>query len=79
MNPRKSQLAQIFIQLQGLRESVRVLEQIEERTVHSLRGHQTVSANEAVHASFVNIQDSIANIEEVLATVAEATGDIAKL
>lgn len=48
--------------------------------------HRTLAArppdslgNEALHASFIKIQDSIASIEEVLATVGEATGDIAKI
>lgn len=73
------QIAEIFQQLRVLRESVADLEKVEEMEVDSLRGQQTVDVDGAVHLSFVKLQDQIAEMEETLATLAEATGEISRL
>ncbi|WP_431033565.1 hypothetical protein [Pseudomonas yamanorum] len=75
----KAQVAAILEQLFALRESVRELQSTEQRQAISLRGHQTVDEDEAVHLLFEKLQDDIASIEEALAVIAEATGDISKL
>ncbi|WP_338107738.1 hypothetical protein [Pseudomonas corrugata] len=75
----KTKVAQIFDQLLALRESVNALQEKELRRVIALRGQQTVDVDEAVHQSFVDLQNHIAGMEEVLATIAEATGIIPKL
>lgn len=75
----RKHFALIFDQLMVLRESVGELQQIEESRVRSLRGHQTVAVDEAVHLSFLKLKNDIADIGEVLASIAEATGDITKL
>lgn len=75
----RQRFALIFAQLQDLRESMRALQEFEEARVRNLRGQQTVDDRGAVHVSFLKLQDDIAQIEEVLATIAEATGDIEKL
>lgn len=69
----RQHFALIFDQLLGLRASVDQLQQMELTRVHTLRGHQTVDVNEAVHLSFLKLQEDIASIEEVLASIAEAT------
>ena len=75
----KTQIAAIFDQLLALRGSIGVLQEIEENKVHSLRGHQTVDVDGAFHLVFQKLQDDIASMEEAIATIAEATGDIPKL
>ena len=75
----KAKVAQIFHQLLALRESVNELQEKELRRVIALRGQQTVDVDEAVHQSFADLQNHIAGMEEVLATIAEATGIIPKL
>lgn len=72
-------IAGIFDQLRVLRETVNELEAVDESEVESLRGSQTVDVDGAVHLSFVKLQDQIAAMEETLATIAEATGEIPKL
>ncbi len=62
-----------------MRHSVDQLRAMEEARVRSLRGHQTMVPGEAVHLSFLKLQEGIAGLEEVLATLAEATGDVPKL
>lgn len=69
----------ILDQLLALRESVRELQATEQKRAISLRGHQTVDGDEAVQLLFAKLQDDIASIEEALAAIAEATGDIPKL
>lgn len=78
-NRRKTQLSAIYLQLRGLRESVNTLEKIETDEVDSLRGHQTVDPDESVELAMSKLRDQIAEMEETLATLAEATGDIPKL
>lgn len=75
----KALVAGIFDQLRVLREAVTELEAIDESEVESLRGAQTVDVDGALHLSFVKLQDQIAAMEETLATIAEATGEIPKL
>ncbi|WP_312933908.1 hypothetical protein [Pseudomonas sp.] len=74
-----TQLAAIFDQLLALRESVHALHVTEQDRAISLRGHQTVDDDEALDLAFAKLQDDIAGIEEGLATIAEAMGDIPKL
>ncbi len=51
---------------------------MEDERVGTLRGHQTVDVDGAFLLVFQNLQDNIANMEEALATIAEATGDAPK-
>lgn len=75
----KTLVVAIFNQLRVLRETVTLLEAVDESEVDSLRGAQTVDVDGAVHLSFMTLQDQIAAMEETLATIAEATGEIPKL
>jgi transposase len=75
----KTQMSQIFVQLRQLRESVTQLATSERHRVQELRGAQTPDTDEAIELSFATLQDQIAAMEETLATLAEATGDIPKL
>ncbi|MGI4840289.1 MAG: hypothetical protein ACRYF9_22025 [Janthinobacterium lividum] len=72
-------IAAVFEQLRVLREKVTVLAAREESQVVTLEGQQTVDTKEAIHLSFVKLQDQIGRMEETLATIAEATGEIPKL
>lgn len=75
----KIQIAAIFDQLVALRKSVTSLEKTEKEGVDSLRGHQTVDVEGAFRLVFQKLEDNIASMEESLAVLAEATGDIPKL
>lgn len=75
----KIQIAAIFDQLVALRKSVASLEKTEKEGVDSLRGHQTVDVEGAFRLVFQKLEDNIASMEESLAVLAEATGDIPKL
>lgn len=72
----REHVAAIFDQLLALRESVTALERAEQDRAGSLRGHQTVDVDGAFHLGFQKLQDEIASMEETLATLAEATGDV---
>jgi len=74
----KNRIAAIFDQLRILRESVTELETMESE-VASLRGSQTMDVKGSVQLSFSKLQDQIAAMEETLASIAEATGEIPKL
>ena len=78
-NDKKASIAGIFDQLRLLRQSVSELEAVQEAAVTALRGHQTVDSEEAVRSSFANLQDQIGGMEETLAAIAEAAGEISKL
>lgn len=73
------QVSTLFEQLRLLRENVGLLATRTEAQVPELRGEQTQDASEALHLSFAKLQDQIAAMEETLATIAEATGEIGKL
>lgn len=73
----KAQVASIFEQLLSLRESVNTLREIEEGSA-TLRGQQTMDVDGAFDLVFEKLQDNIASMEEALATLAEATGDVPK-
>lgn len=75
----RTQIAEIFDQLRVLRQAVTELGAVEESDVASLRGSQTMDVEGAIHLSFMKLQDQIAAMEETLATIAEATGEIPKL
>ena len=75
----KALVAGIFEQLRILRESVVHLESVDEAEVKALRGHQTVDVDDSIRLSFNKLQDQIAAMEETLASIAEATGEIPKL
>lgn len=75
----QAQIAAIFDQLLSLRESVNSLKQTENERAGPLRGHQTLDVNGAFLLVFQKLQDNIVSMEEALATLAEATGDIPKL
>jgi hypothetical protein len=74
----QAQIGAIFDQLLALRESVNLLQQMEDERVGTLRGHQTVDVGGAFLLVFQKLQDNIADMEEALATIAEATGDAPK-
>ncbi|CAM3084915.1 hypothetical protein BZK31_01030 [Pseudomonas floridensis] len=65
--------------LKQLREDLRNLERSELERVQQLRGHQTVDAVEAIEQSFVRLNQSVADIEQTLALLGEATGELGKL
>jgi hypothetical protein len=69
----------VFEHLRLLREKVTALALDEESQVVTLEGNQTPDSKEAIHLSFAKLQDQIAGMEETLATIAEATGEIPKL
>lgn len=73
------QFQAVWTKLQSLRDSIRHLEHTELERVHRLRGSQTVDDMEAVQQSFAKLELAIADIEETLATLGEATGEIGKL
>jgi hypothetical protein len=68
----------VFEQLRQLGRSLDTLQALEAQRVESLRGHQTVDAEEAMALSFNKIRGDIASIEETLKAIAEATGEIPK-
>lgn len=74
----KIRIAAIFDQLRVLRNSVTDLETVESE-VASLRGSQTMDVKGAVQLSFTKLQAQIGAMEETLASIAEATGEIPKL
>lgn len=73
------QIETIFQQLDTLRTAVSALQCIEERHPGSLRGGQTVDDAGARDLSFRRLNEAITDMQEVLITLAEAAGDIAKL
>lgn len=74
----QAQIGAIFDQLLSLRESVNRLQQMEDERVGTLRGHQTVDVDGSFLLVFQKLQNNIADMEEALATIAEATGDAPK-
>lgn len=72
-------IAAVFEHLRLLREKVNALATSAERQVVTLEGHQTLDTKEAIHLSFAKLQDQIGSMEETLATIAEATGEIPKV
>lgn len=75
----KTLLAGIFEHLRVLRATVAELESVVEIEVDALRGSQTVDVDDSVRLSFQKLQAQIGAMEETLATIAEATGEIPKL
>lgn len=75
----KKRFDAVWATLQELRDGVRDLQDCELERVERLRGHQTVDDREAVRQSFAKLEIAIVEIEETLATIGEATGEIGKL
>ena len=78
-NDHLDQITIVFEQLRTLRSSLLMLQETEEKRVHSLRGHQTVDDEDSLTLSFVRLQSNLADSEEVLAAIAEAMGAMPKL
>ncbi|WP_296261312.1 MULTISPECIES: hypothetical protein [unclassified Pseudomonas] len=69
----------IAAMLRSLRKAVDELEQLELKQVEPLRGEQTVDSTQSLSQCFSSLQTSILEMEDLLATIAEATGEIDKL
>ena len=65
--------------LRSLSKAVDELEQIELAQVAQLQGEQTVDSRQSLSQCFSIFQNSIADMENALASMAEATGEIGKL
>ncbi|SEI53961.1 hypothetical protein [Pseudomonas sp. NFR16] len=78
-NASERHIIAIASMLRTLRKAVEELEQLELHQVEPLRGNQTVDSKQSLTQCFSSLQASIEEIEDLLATVAEATGDIGKL
>ena len=72
-------ITQIASLLRSLRDAVNELEQIELAHVKHLAGDQTVDSQQSLSQCFANFQDSITDMENGLASVAEATGEVSEL
>lgn len=72
-------IADVFEQLRLLRDAVTALAASQAHQAGELAGHQTTDTDEAIHLSFAKLHDQIGSMEETLATVAEATGQVPKL
>lgn len=73
------QIVIVFDELRALRSSLLLLQGMEEKRLNSLRGHQTVDNKGALTLSFERLQSNVADMEDVLATLAEAMGAVPKL
>lgn len=76
---RKIQMTRIAATLRSLREAVHELELVELAQVDHLEGQQTVDTQQSLSECFSKLQVSINEMENALATLAEATGDAGKL
>ena len=74
----KAQISDLFRLLHRLREDVQTLELAQEQQVVSLRGQQTVDSSDAIGLSFRKLAQQITSMEETLAAIAEATGEVCK-
>ncbi|RRV10320.1 hypothetical protein EGJ27_01470 [Pseudomonas sp. v388] len=79
MNDSHPPFEAVWATLEQLRAGVQDLERWELDRVDRLRGHQTVDDREAIRQSFAKLAAAILEIEETLATIGEATGEIGKL
>jgi hypothetical protein len=71
-------ITQIASLLRSLRDAVTELEQIELAHVKHLTGDQTVDSQQSISQCFANFQDSITDMENGLASMAEATGEVSE-
>jgi hypothetical protein len=62
--------------LRSLRNAVNGLEQLELAQVGNLRGEQTVDSKQSLSQCFTEFQRCITDMEDALASIAEATGDV---
>ncbi|MCF5706279.1 hypothetical protein GIV19_03130 [Pseudomonas syringae] len=69
----------VWVTLERLRADLQHLERTELERVAHLRGHQTVDDLEALQQSFVRLDQAVLDIEQTLASLGEATGEIGKL
>ena len=69
----------VWVTLERLRDDIRGLERSELERVAHLRGHQTVDDLGALQQSFVKLDHAVLDIEQTLASLGEATGEIGKL
>jgi hypothetical protein len=76
---RKQKIGFITAQLISLRAAVESLSDLELPRVRELAGHQTTDASQSLELCFMKMDDSITDMEETLAAIAEATGEIEKL
>ena len=79
MSTSQEQFKAVWATLEQLRCGVRDLERSELERLERLRGHQTVDDREAIGQSFAKLGLALREIEETLATIGEATGEIGKL
>jgi hypothetical protein len=75
----KEQFDTVWATLEKLRGAIHQLERSELERLDRLRGHQTVDDRESIEQSFVKLDHAVLEIEETLATIGEATGEIGKL
>jgi hypothetical protein len=73
------QFGTVWATLEKLRGEIRNLERSELERLDHLRGHQTVDDRESIQQSFIKLDQAVLEIEETLATIGEATGEIGKL
>jgi hypothetical protein len=72
-------ITQIASLLRSLRDAFNKLEQFELAHVKHLTGDQTVDSRQSLSQCFANFQNSITDMENGLASMAEATGEISEL
>lgn len=73
---RREQLYRIAEELETLRESIHQLKAQEEAASGPLHGKQATVAHQSLERAFDDLRDSINHMEEVLAALAEATGEV---
>lgn len=71
-------ITQIASLLRSLRDAVNELEQIELAHVRHLTGDQTVDSQQSLSQCFANFQNSITDMENGLASMADATGEVSE-
>ena len=73
---RQEHLRRIALELETLRASIHQLKAEEDASSELLPGNNTVNRRHALEHAFEDLRDSVNHIEEVLAALAEATGDV---
>lgn len=70
---RQEKMAQVAALLQMLRKEISTLARLETAQVTELSGHQTVDDRQSLTQCFLNLEASLNDIEDTLATLVEAT------